>query len=54
MNRFASNGQTVIDTQTDLEWVQNASLLGFPMIWTEALSSVSEIKKPTPEGPVFY
>jgi hypothetical protein len=43
MNRFLSEIEVVLDTQTGLIWTKNACLSDFPMTWNEALIFVGEL-----------
>jgi hypothetical protein len=45
MCRFQLENETVTDIQTGLMWIKNASLLDFPLSWSEALLSVKEFNK---------
>ena len=43
MRRFLLENETVTDRQTGLMWIKNASLLDFPLSWSEALNTVKEL-----------
>jgi hypothetical protein len=43
MHRFLSKNETVIDGQTGLMWIKNASFFDFPLSWGEALHAIKEL-----------
>lgn len=43
MSRFLADHETVLDSQTGLMWMKNASFFEFPMSWDEALIAVKEL-----------
>jgi hypothetical protein len=40
MSRFIVENETVIDTQSGLMWIRDASLLTFPLSWSEAFPAI--------------
>ena len=45
MKRFQLENETVTDRQTGLMWIKNATLLDFPLSWSEAIHAIKELNK---------